>query len=78
MPESIKCRHGKPHYENCEACGAEYRYLEKYRANQRAADSALVAKARELGRSYTAVADDGCEVTATPEGHIFYNVADWF
>ncbi len=78
MVESVKCRHGKPHYEHCDACGAEYRHLEKYRADIRRSDESLVANARGLGRNQTVIADDGCEVTATPDGHIFYNMSDWF
>ena len=28
----MKCRHGKPHYEHCDQCSAEYKHLEQYRA----------------------------------------------
>ena len=77
MPEIVKCRHGKPHSENCDACAAEYRHLDKWRAGIKLSEDALVANARALGRSQTSMID-GTEVTATPEGHIFYNVADWF
>jgi hypothetical protein len=29
-------------------------------------------------KSLVYVDDDGCEVTVTPSGHVFYNVADWW
>lgn len=74
----MKCRHGKEHHEDCAACGAEYRRLENYRAGIKRDNDAAVAKARETGRNHTMIAKDGCEVTATPDGHVFYNAADWY
>lgn len=43
MIESVKCRHGKPHYEHCDQCGAEYLYLERYRARIKQTNDALGA-----------------------------------
>lgn len=40
-------------------------------------DVALI-KARRAGRNITFTAADGCEVTATPTGHIFHDAADWW
>ena len=77
MYESPKCRHGKPHSENCDACAAEYRRLDKWRADIKLSQDALVAKALALGRNQTSIID-GTEVTATPSGHVFYNAADWW
>lgn len=37
-----------------------------------------IKQAKRLKKSVTYVAEDGCEVTATPSGHIFYNAADWW
>lgn len=32
--------------------------------------------ARKEGKSVTYLDNDGCEVTVTPAGHVFYNAAD--
>jgi hypothetical protein len=37
-----------------------------------------IEQAKREGRCVSYVDNDGCEITATPEGHIFYNVTDWF
>ncbi len=37
-----------------------------------------VASAVSKRRSMSYIAEDGCEVTVTPDGHEFYNAADWF
>ncbi len=37
-----------------------------------------IVQARQQNRCVTYVDDDGCEVTATPSGHAFYNTADWY
>lgn len=34
--------------------------------------------ARREGKSVTYLDTDGCEVTVTPAGHVFYNAADWY
>jgi len=33
--------------------------------------------ARE-NKAITYIDEDGCEVTVTPTGHIFFNMADWY
>jgi hypothetical protein len=48
-----------------------------WRSERRAAEAAGIAEARRTGRNYVFM-DDGTEVTATPSGHIFYNMADWY
>lgn len=78
MPDHAKCRHGVYHRDPCDACGAEYRHLDAFRAGRQRTNDAAVAKAKEIGRSHTFIDTDGCEVTATPDGHIFYNAADWW
>ena len=30
------------------------------------------------GKPVTFIASDGCEVTVTPQGHVFHNMADWY
>jgi hypothetical protein len=34
--------------------------------------------ARQKDRAITYTDTDGCEVTVTPTGHVFYNAADWW
>jgi hypothetical protein len=43
---------------------------------QRERDAIELAK--QLGRSVSYDDDDGCEITVTPQGHVFYNVVDWW
>lgn len=45
---------------------------------RRERERAAIHEARQLGRSVSYVDDDGCEITATPAGHIFYNAVDWY
>ncbi len=56
----------------------EMRQREELRATEAAFNNALIAQAREKGRNITKMAPDGCEVTATPDGTVFYNTADWW
>lgn len=35
-------------------------------------------QARREGRAITFIASDGCEVTANPDGSVFYNARDWY
>jgi hypothetical protein len=35
-------------------------------------------QARQTGNAVTYKDTDGCEVTVTPDGHVFYNAADWW
>jgi len=37
-----------------------------------------VEQARRDQRAVSYIDDDGCEVTVTPQGHVFYNAADWW
>ena len=43
-----------------------------------AREKAAIAAAKRSGKSIVYIDDDGCEVTATPSGHSFYNAADWY
>lgn len=36
------------------------------------------AEAKSSGRNVVYIDDDGCEVTVTPSGHVFFNVDDWY
>ena len=51
--------------------------LEAWRDERRAAEAAAIAEARRTGRNHV-FKDDGTEVTVTPAGHVFYNMADWY
>lgn len=51
---------------------------EQLRQDEKQFNALLVAQARAVGRTVSAIAPDGCEVSATPDGHIFYNTADWW
>lgn len=51
---------------------------ETIREREKRENDKAIAKAQELGRNYTFIAEDGCEVTVTPKGNIFFNMADWF
>ena len=35
-------------------------------------------QAQQRGRAVSYIDDDGCGVTVTTEGHVFYNVEDWY
>ncbi len=37
-----------------------------------------IQKARQEGKNHSYIDEDGCEVTVTPAGHVFYNAADWW
>jgi hypothetical protein len=41
-------------------------------------EHALAEKAKREGKGFTYIADDGCEVTITANGNIFYNASDWW
>lgn len=57
--------------------GEEYRSSERYR-EQVARERAALEQAKSTGKSTTYIDKDGCEVTATPSGHVFLNAADWW
>ncbi len=37
-----------------------------------------MAKAKSRGETRSYIDSDGCEVTVTPTGHVFYNASDWW
>jgi hypothetical protein len=37
-----------------------------------------VAQAKSTNQPRTYIDEDGCEVTVTADGHVFYNVGDWY
>ncbi len=37
-----------------------------------------IQTARREQKPVTYLDTDGCEVTVTPSGHVFYNAADWW
>lgn len=45
---------------------------------QKDREAIAVEQAKREGRRIVYVDDDGCEVTATPLGAVFYNAADWY
>jgi hypothetical protein len=47
-------------------------------ARERTENERALATARREGKNVTFIADDGCEVTVTPSGHVFHNAADWY
>lgn len=53
------------------------RRLEAWRSERHSAEVAGIAEARRTGHNHVFI-DDGTEVTATPSGNIFYNMADWY
>ena len=49
--------------------------------DQRARESreaAAIRAAQQQQKPIVYVDSDGCEVTAMPSGHVFYNAADWW
>lgn len=56
----------------------DMRRSEQIRAEESAFNNTLIAKAREKGGAVTSVAPDGAEVTALPNGTVFFNAADWW
>jgi hypothetical protein len=51
---------------------------EELQAREKAENDRALATARRDGKNVTFIADDGCEVTVTPSGHVFHNAADWY
>ena len=41
-------------------------------------EQAAIREAQRIGKVFSYIDDDGCEVTVTPSGHSFYNAADWY
>lgn len=57
---------------------AEERSREALQAREQAEKQKALNRARSTQRSVAFTAHDGCEVTATPGGDVFYNAADWW
>ncbi len=38
----------------------------------------LALEAKRSGKGFSYIDDDGCEVTITSGGHVFYNAGDWY
>jgi hypothetical protein len=51
---------------------------EALQAREAEENSRAIATARRYGKNVTFIAHDGCEVTVTPNGHVFHNIADWY
>jgi hypothetical protein len=51
---------------------------EEIRMREQSENDRAITTARRYGKNVTFIADDGCEVTVTPSGHVFHNVADWY
>jgi hypothetical protein len=56
----------------------EERAREELRAREADENARAIATARRYNKSVTFIAHDGCEVTVTPDGHVFHNAADWY
>ncbi len=48
------------------------------REREQRENAPYIAAAAATGKPVTFKAADGCEVTVTPEGRVFYNMADWY
>lgn len=48
------------------------------RERERQENDTAIAQARSQNRPVTFIAHDGCEVTVTPDGRVFHNMADWY
>ena len=57
---------------------SEYQAREALRAREKKENDRAIAKARRTKKTVSFIAHDGCEVTVTPNGNIFYNAADWW
>ena len=56
----------------------EQKSREELQARETEENLRAIATARRFGRNVTFIAHDGCEVTVTPSGHVFHNMADWY
>lgn len=48
------------------------------RERERVENQQAILQARLTNRNVTFTAQDGCEVTVTPAGHVFHNMGDWY
>ncbi len=54
------------------------RSREALQAREAAENASALTTARRENKNVTFIAHDGCEVTVTPDGHIFHNMSDWY
>lgn len=54
------------------------RTSEEIRRDEQLENAPYIAAAAATGKSVTFIAKDGCEVTVTPQGRVFFNMADWY
>lgn len=47
-------------------------------ARREARERAAIREAQQTGKAVVYIDDDGCEVSAMPSGHAFYNASDWY
>lgn len=45
---------------------------------RRQRELAAQRQAQSQAKPVTYIDDDGCEITVTSNGHVFYNAADWW
>lgn len=58
---------------------ASQKRLIEMRKQRRAEESCLIDQAKRENRNVTAISEsDGCELTVTPDGDVFYNMGDWY
>jgi hypothetical protein len=41
-------------------------------------ERAAIQQAQQQQKCVNYIDDDGCGITVTPGGHVFYNVEDWY
>ena len=56
----------------------EAKAAEELRARESEENTRAISTAKKEGKNVTFIAHDGCEVTVTPGGHVFHNMADWY
>ncbi len=48
------------------------------REREQRENAPYIEQAKRERRNVTFIAEDGCEVTVTPNGHVYFNMADWY
>lgn len=48
------------------------------RVHEARENAPYIERAKREQRSITFKASDGCEVTVTPDGQVFFNISDWW
>lgn len=51
---------------------------EALQAREASENARAITIARREGKNVTFIAEDGCEVTVTPDGKVFHNMSDWY